>query len=172
LSAGAGHPSRAIRIRAADREDVGLLMGMIRMLAEYERAADQVRGDEGLLAQHLFGARPAAEAVIAELDGEPAGFALFHGTFSTWNCLPGLWLEDLFVLPERRRAGVGQALLEHLAAVAVQRGCARLEWSALEWNEPALRFYDALGARVLHEWRVHRLDGEALERAGRRRSPA
>jgi GNAT superfamily N-acetyltransferase len=110
--------------------------------------------------------------VIAEVDGEPAGFALFHGTFSTWECRPGIWLEDLYVPPERRRAGVGVALLSHLAGLTRGRGCARLEWAALDWNTPALQFYDKLGATRLHEWRVHRLDGVALERVARALDPA
>ena len=121
-------------------------------------------GNEELLREALFGERPSAEALIAEIDGEPVGFALYHGTFSTWERRPGIWLEDLYVPPEHRRAGVGLALLSHLAQVTVERGCARLEWAALEWNTPALNFYDKLGATRLHEWRMHRLDGARLER--------
>ncbi len=102
--------------------------------------------------------------MVAELAGEPVGFALFFRTFSTWLCRPGLWLEDLYVSPAHRRAGVGKALLEHVAATAVERGYGRLEWSALDWNAPALGFYASLGAEQLNEWLVHRLDGEALER--------
>ena len=116
------------------------------------------------LERHLFGERPAAEAVIAERDGEPAGFALFYTTFSTFLCRPGIWLEDVFVRPAHRRAGVGLALMRHLAGVAVERGCGRLEWSALDWNEPALRFYAGIGAEPLRDWVVHRLDGEGLRR--------
>jgi GNAT superfamily N-acetyltransferase len=163
--------SDSIRIRPAERTDVALLFSLIVELAKYERAAELVTGDEELLHAALFGARPHAEAVIAEL-GEPgapradavAGFALFFGTFSTWLCRPGLWLEDLYVSPEYRGAGVGRALLSHLARVAVERGCGRLEWSALHWNTPALEFYEALGARRLDEWQGFRLDGEALAR--------
>jgi GNAT superfamily N-acetyltransferase len=135
---------------------------MIVALAEYERAPEKVTGTEQMLGRALFGARPSAEAVIAEIDGHPVGFALFYSTFSTWECLPGIWLEDLFVPPEHRRAGVGLALLQHLARVAVDRGCARLEWTALDWNTPALNFYGKLGAEVLAEWTTHRLDGAAL----------
>lgn len=139
-----------------------MIFSMIVELATYERARHAVTGDERLLAQALFGAHPAAEAVIAELGDASVGFAVFHGTFSTWECRPGIWLEDLYVPPEHRRAGVGRALLAHLAATAIQRGCARLEWAALDWNEPALRFYDKLGATRLEQWRMHRLDGAAL----------
>lgn len=141
-----------------------LLLAMVRELATYERAAERVTGTEAQLERALFGERPAAEAVIAEADGEPAGFALYFTTFSTWLCQPGIWLEDLFVRPEHRRGGVGRALLSHLAALAVDRGCARLDWSALSWNTPALDFYAALGAERLDEWAIHRLEGPALDR--------
>ena len=137
---------------------------MIVELAEYERAPGQVRGNPGLLREALFGERPTAEALIAELDGRPAGLALFHGTFSTWECRPGIWLEDLYVPPAQRRAGVGGALIAHLARFTVQRGYTRLQWAALDWNRMALDFYDKLGATRLHEWKIHRLDGDALVR--------
>ena len=156
--------STRVRIREARREDAALIFSWIVELATYERAPDQVTGNIALLEEALFGAAPTAEAVIAELDGVAVGFALFHGSFSTWECRPGIWLEDLYVPPERRRAGVGQALLSHLAKVTVARGCTRLEWAALDWNDPALEFYDKLGATRLHEWQMHRLDGAALER--------
>ena len=100
--------------------------------------------------------------MIAERDGQRIGFALFHGTFSTWECRPGIWLEDLFVMPEHRRGGAGEALLRHVAQIAVERGCTRLEWVALDWNEPALTFYEKLGAEVLDDWLQHRLDGARL----------
>jgi GNAT superfamily N-acetyltransferase len=161
-----------VRIRPATREDVGLLHELIRALADYERAPDAVTGTPEMLARGLFGEPPAAEAVIAELEGEPAGFALFHGTFSTWECSPGLWLEDLFVRPERRGAGVGEALLRHLAAVALERGCKRLEWAALDWNELALGFYRRLGAEVLETWLLHRVDGDTLSALSARPAPA
>jgi GNAT superfamily N-acetyltransferase len=154
--------STAVTIRDARPEDVALIFGWVVELATYERAADKVTGTESLLREALFGERPSAEAVIAEIEGEPVGFALYHGTFSTWEARPGIWLEDLYVPPERRRAGVGLALLSHLARLTVERGCARLEWAALEWNTPALNFYDKLGATRLHDWRVHRLDGAQL----------
>lgn len=140
-------------------------------LAEFERAPEQVTGTPGLLDAALFGEGPFAQAVIAERDGQPAGFALFHGTFSTWECRPGIWLEDLYVPPRHRRAGVGAALLAHLAQVALQRGCARLEWNALDWNAPALAFYEKLGAARLSAWELHRLDGEALAHVARGPQP-
>jgi GNAT superfamily N-acetyltransferase len=158
------HASHAVRIRAADRADVPLLHALIGELAEYERLADHVVGTGEDLERHLFGERPAAEAVVAELDGRPVGFALYFMTFSTFLCRPGIWLEDLFVQPEHRRAGVGRELLRHVAGVAVERGCGRLEWAALDWNQPALAFYAGLGARPLDDWIVHRLDGDELRR--------
>jgi GNAT superfamily N-acetyltransferase len=151
-----------LSIRPAAPADVRLLLELIRQLAVYERRERDAVGTEALLAEHLFGERPAAEAVVAELDGEPVGFALWFTTFSTFLTRPGIWLEDLFVLPERRRNGIGRALLAHVAALALARGCARLEWSALDWNEPALALYRALGARLQDEWITHRLDGEPL----------
>lgn len=139
---------------------------MIVELATYERAPEKVVGTTELLATALFGDEPSAEAMIAELDDEPAGFALFYGSFSTWEARPGIYLEDLYVREEQRRAGVGEALLRAVAAIAVRRGCTRLEWAALDWNEPALRFYEGLDAERLDEWVMHRLDGEALRRLG------
>jgi GNAT superfamily N-acetyltransferase len=161
-----------VRIRAAERDDVPRVFAMVVELASYERAAESVTGDPQRLERALFGADPAAEALVAERDGDVVGFALFFRTFSTWLCLPGLWLEDLYVSPAHRRAGVGRALLAHLAAVAVARGCGRLEWSALRWNEPALRFYDALGAERMIEWETLRLDGTALHDVARSAAPA
>jgi GNAT superfamily N-acetyltransferase len=160
--------SAAIGIRAAGPGDVEQIYAWVVELAEYERAPDAVTGTPALLERALFGESPCAEAVIAELDGEPVGFALFHGTFSTWECLPGLWLEDLYVPPGRRRSGVGLALLSWLARTAIERGCARLEWAALDWNTPALRFYEKLGAERLSTWCMHRLDGARLARVAER----
>ena len=140
-----------------------LIYSLIVALAEYEQAPEQVVGTPELLRRWLFGDAPAAEALIAEVDGAPAGFALFHGTFSTWECQPGIWLEDLFVLPEQRRFGVGRALLSHVAKAAVDRGYTRLSWTALDWNEMALSFYRKIGATVLDEWTNHRLSGETLQ---------
>jgi GNAT superfamily N-acetyltransferase len=154
--------SAGLRIRAAERVDVPLIFSLIVELAEYERARERAVGSEALLSEALFGEDPVAEALIAELDGRPVGFALYFRTFSTWLCRPGLWLEDLYVSPEHRRAGVGGELLSHLARIAVERGYGRVEWSALDWNTPALTFYEDIGAERLEEWRVHRLDGDAL----------
>ena len=156
-----------VRIRPAEPGDVALIFALIRQLAEYERAPDQVRGTPELLQEALFGERPTAEALVAEREGEPLGFALFHGSFSTWECRPGLWLEDLFVPPEHRRGGVGRALLAAVAAVALERGCARLEWAALDWNAPALDFYERLSAQRLDDWVMHRLEGPTLRAVAR-----
>jgi GNAT superfamily N-acetyltransferase len=153
-----------VRIRPAEPADVELIFSLIVELAEYERARERIAGTPALLSSALFGHDPVAEAVIAELDDEPAGFALWFRTFSTWLCLPGLWLEDLYVAPGHRRAGVGRALLAHVARIAADNGYGRLEWSALDWNTPALEFYAGLGAERLREWEVHRLEGEALAR--------
>jgi GNAT superfamily N-acetyltransferase len=161
-----------VRIRAATRDDVGLIFGWIVELAEYERAREQVTGTPQLLDEALFGPNPTAEALIAEVQddnspAEPAGFALFHLTFSTWESRPGIWLEDLYVPPAQRRAGVGGALISHLANITVTRGFTRLEWAALDWNTPALDFYDKLGAARHDTWKLHRLDREALARVAR-----
>jgi GNAT superfamily N-acetyltransferase len=137
---------------------------MIVELATHERSAEQVTGTVAELTKSLFGPRPSAEALIAEVDGLTAGFALFYTSFSTWECLPGIWLEDLFVRPEHRRAGAGARLLAELAALTIARGGKRLEWNALDWNELALDFYEKLGATRLPEWDLHRLAGDALRR--------
>jgi GNAT superfamily N-acetyltransferase len=155
----------AVRIRAAEPGDVDRLLALIRELAEYERLDDAMRGDANLLATALFEEKT-AEALIAEVEGEAVGYAIFFSTFSTFECRPGLWIEDLFVEPERRRQGIGRGLLSSIAGLAVERGCARLEWSALDWNEPALRFYAELGARRLDEWQALRLEGNDLRRLG------
>jgi GNAT superfamily N-acetyltransferase len=153
-----------IRIRDAEPGDVQLIFSMIVELAAYERSADQVVGNPELLGEAMFGRGPHAEAVIAELEDDPVGYALFFHTFSTWECRPGIWLEDLYVPPRHRRSGVGEALLSYVARVAVERNCRRLEWTALDWNTPALRFYEQLGARPMRPWLLHRLDGAALAR--------
>jgi GNAT superfamily N-acetyltransferase len=149
-------------IRPAQRRDAGLVFTMIGELAGYERAAERVVGSEDMLAAALFDAPAAAKAVIAEVGGEPVGFALFYPTFSSWLCQPGIWLEDLYVRPEHRGGGVGRALLGHLARLAVEGGCGRVEWSALDWNTPALEFYDRLGAARLDDWKGFRLEGDSL----------
>ncbi len=161
MSASAGGPG--LVIRPARPEDVPLLMGLIVELAEYERLADQVKATDELLERALFGPNPAAEALIAELDGEPAGYALFFPTFSTFLAIQGVWLEDLFVRPGCRRHGVGRSLLAAVAARTRERGGERLEWSALDWNELALDFYRGLGAARMDEWVTHRLVGVKLE---------
>jgi GNAT superfamily N-acetyltransferase len=159
--------SSGVSIRAAERSDVEQIYAWIVELAEYERSPDAVTGTPAQLEQALFGDQPTAEAVIAVLAGAPVGMALFYTTFSTWECLPGLWLEDLYVPPQQRRAGVGRALIAHLATIAVQRGHPRLEWAALDWNTPALQFYDKLGAVRLTDWCMHRLEGDGLSRIAR-----
>lgn len=156
-----------LRIRAAEPGDVGLLLELIGELAEYERLSREAVGTEQLLAEHLFGERPAAEAAIAELAGEPVGFALFFTTFSTFLARPGIWVEDLFVRPEHRGGGIGAALLAYVARLASERGCGRLEWAALDWNESAHRFYRGVGARHLKEWQTYRLEGEPLANLAR-----
>jgi GNAT superfamily N-acetyltransferase len=155
--------SASPRIRPARREDVALMFSLIVELAEYEQAADQVVGTEEMLEAALFGPEPAAEALIADVGDEPAGFALFYTSFSTWQCVPGIWLEDLVVRERLRGAGVGGALVRELAAIALQRGYGRLEWAVLDWNAPAMAFYDRLGASSADEWRLRRLDGAALQ---------
>ena len=155
-----------LSIRPATAADLPLIAQLIRELAEYEKLAQEVRFDEAVLGAKLFGARPYAEVVIGELSGIPQGFALFFHNFSTFEGRPGIYLEDLFVRPSARGSGLGKALLSHLAALAVERDCARLEWSVLDWNAPAIGFYQALGARSMDEWTVMRVDGAALERLG------
>jgi GNAT superfamily N-acetyltransferase len=150
-------------LRNARESDVGTILGFIRELAEYEKLAHEVVADEGSLVTHLFGDRPSAFVVIAEWHGEPAGFALYFYSFSTFLAKPTLYLEDLFVRPSLRGNGIGDALLRSLAAVALERGCGRMEWSVLDWNEPALGFYRKLGASPMSDWTVHRLTGAALE---------
>ena len=154
----------ALSIEFARREDVPLILELIRELAEYEHEAESARATAGQLEAGLFGERPAVEAVIARVDGEAAGWALWFQNFSTWTGKPGLWLEDLFVRPEYRRRGVGRALLVFLARLCVERDYRRFEWSVLDWNEPALEFYRALGAEAESEWTTHRLAGESLRR--------
>jgi GNAT superfamily N-acetyltransferase len=152
------------RLRPAARADVPTILALIRGLAEYEKLAHEVEADEARLADTLFGARPGAEVVIAEVDGAAAGFALFFHNYSTFLAKPGLYLEDLFVLPEYRGHGVGRALMVHLARLALERGCGRFEWSVLDWNAPAIGFYRSLGAVGMDGWTVQRVSGDALQR--------
>jgi GNAT superfamily N-acetyltransferase len=154
--------SEGLEIREAAPEDVALLLGLIRELAEYEQLAEEVRATEEQLHRALFGSPAAAEALIAELHGEPIGYALYFSTFSTFLAIQGVWLEDVYVRPEHRKAGAGRALLAAVAAKLRERGGERMEWSALDWNELALGFYRGLGARGMTEWITHRLVGEDL----------
>lgn len=151
-----------LSIRPATPADLPLIAQFIRDLADYEKLAHEVRFDEAKLGENLFGPRPYAEVLIGELDGSPQGFALFFHNFSTFEGKPGIYLEDLFVRPEARGSGLGKALLAHLAGLVVERDCARLEWSVLDWNAPAIGFYQSIGARLMDEWTVMRVDGDAL----------
>jgi GNAT superfamily N-acetyltransferase len=150
-----------VTIRPATPEDAALVLRFIRELAEFEREPDAVKASEESLKHALFGER-SAEAVIAEQEGRPMGFALFFHNFSTWTGRKGLYLEDLYVTPEARGSGVGTALLRHLAGIALDRDCGRFEWAVLDWNTPAIDFYTAMGAESLDEWRVRRVTGDAL----------
>jgi len=162
---GSEHVSEsAVTVREARPDDAPTILAFIRDLAGYERLAHEVVADERRLRETLFGARAYAECRLAELGGRAVGFALFFHNYSTFLARPGLYLEDLFVRPGFRGRGVGRALLRELARIAVERGCGRLEWSVLDWNEPALRFYRSLGAVALDDWTVHRLAGDALAR--------
>jgi GNAT superfamily N-acetyltransferase len=153
-----------IHIAPATPADVPLILAFIRELAEYERLAGEVDATADLLREHLFGACPRAEAVIARAGDQPAGFALFFHNFSTFRGRPGLYLEDLFVRPAYRGRGIGKRLLVHLARLARARGCARFEWAVLDWNQPAIEFYRRLGAVPMNEWTVFRVTDDALDR--------
>lgn len=153
----------AISIRRAERTDVPLILQFIRGLADYEQLSHECEATVEQLDETLFGARPAAEVVLAYVDSQPAGFALFFANYSTFLARPGIYLEDLFVDPGSRGRGVGRALLAHLAALAVERGAGRLEWSVLDWNADAIRFYKRLGARAMSDWTVFRVTGSALQ---------
>jgi GNAT superfamily N-acetyltransferase len=161
---GAAAEGEELVIRPATRGDVGLLLGLFRELAVYEKLESEMRASEEKLERALFGERPSAEALIAERGSEAIGYAVFFTTFSSFLCAEGVWLEDLFVRPAHRGAGVGRALLAAVAARVRERGGARLEWCALDWNELALGFYRGLGAQRLDTWITHRLVGEPLER--------
>jgi GNAT superfamily N-acetyltransferase len=157
-----------LSIRPAVQSDLSLIASLIRELAEYEKLLHEVRFENVQLNRYLFGPRPMAEAVIGEIDGAAAGFALFFHNFSTFEGRPGIYLEDLFVRPEARGCGLGKALLTYLARLAVERDCARLEWGVLDWNAPSIAFYRKLGAKDLDAWTRMRLDGEALAGLGAR----
>ena len=159
-----GASAPPLHLRAATVADVPTILHLIRGLAEYERLLDECVATEAQLHATLFGEHPQAEVVIAEWEGEPAGFALFLHNYSTFLARRGLYLEDLFVLPAHRGHGIGRALLVHLARLAVERGCGRFEWSVLDWNAPAIGFYRALGAVPMDDWTIMRVTGEALDR--------
>ncbi|WP_224364077.1 GNAT family N-acetyltransferase [Hyalangium versicolor] len=151
-------------IRPATSSDIPAILRLIRALADYEKLSHQVVITEAQLREHLFGARPYAEVLLAEEAGQVVGYALYFHTYSTFLGRPSLYLEDLFVLPENRGQGHGKALLTRLAKVAVERGCGRFEWMVLDWNTPAIQFYESLGAVVSPEWKLCRMTGEALQR--------
>jgi GNAT superfamily N-acetyltransferase len=154
----------AFTIREATESDVPLILQFIRDLAEYERLLDVVMATEDFLRATLFGEHRFAEVLIAEEDGTAAGFALFFHNYSTFLAQPGIYLEDLFVKPEYRGRGYGKALLARLAQLARERNCGRVEWAVLDWNEPSINFYKALGAKVMDEWHTFRLTGDALQK--------
>ena len=151
-------------VRAAREQDVALILSFVRDLAEYEKLSHEVEATEELLRETLFGPAPAAEVMLGYLNEEPVAFALFCSTFSTFLGRPGIYLEDLYVKPNARSRGIGKLMLRAVARMARERGAGRLEWSVLDWNEPALRFYRSLGAVPMEEWTVHRVSGKALER--------
>jgi GNAT superfamily N-acetyltransferase len=152
-------------IRHVTEDDVETLFGLILELAAYEKLSDEVKGDPEVLRRSLF-EEGTAEALLAEVGGEAVGYAILCGTFSSFECRGGIWIEDIYVTPASRRAGVGRALFARVAALAVERGFPRVEWAALDWNELALGFYDRLGARRMDEWQMLRLEGEALRELG------
>jgi GNAT superfamily N-acetyltransferase len=154
--------STSLTLRPATLADIPTIFQLIQALAEYEKLSHAVTGSIQQLQEHLFGPRPYAEAILAKWEQHPVGFALFFHTYSTFLTQPSLYLEDIFVLPDYRRQGIGEALIRSLAQTAVERGCGRLEWSVLDWNAPAIAFYDKLGATLLHEWRICRLTGKSL----------
>ncbi|MCB4858487.1 GNAT family N-acetyltransferase [Sphingobium sp. PNB] len=152
----------SVTIREAVPSDIGTIHAFILALADYEKLSHEVKADRASLNKYLFGPRPMAEVLIAENEGRAIGFALFFHNFSTFEGRPGLYLEDLFVVPEARGLGAGKALLSRLAQLALERDCARLEWWVLDWNEPSIAFYHSLGARPMDAWTVQRVDGDAL----------
>jgi GNAT superfamily N-acetyltransferase len=152
-----------VRIDAVREQDVALLLRLIEALADYERLSGEVVATEAMLRHALFGPRPSAEAVLAYVGPDAVGFAAWFYNYSTFVGRPGLYLEDIFVQPEWRGRGIGRALLRHLARLAVARGCGRMEWAVLDWNEPAIRFYRSLGAQAMDGWTVYRLTGAALK---------
>lgn len=163
MTASGAAPARGFALRAAELRDVAPIVALIRELAEFERLEHLLQVTPEKLRPHLFGERPVAEAMVAEVGGDVVGFALYFINFSTFLAQPGLYLEDLFVRPAHRGAGIGEALLKRLAALAVERGYGRFEWSVLDWNEGAIRFYERMGATVMPDWRICRIAGDALQ---------
>jgi GNAT superfamily N-acetyltransferase len=163
--------NESFRLRGAEPRDVPAIVGLIGELAEFERLTHLMQATPEMLQPHLFGDNPVAECVVGEVDGEAGpevvAFALFFRNFSTFLARPGLYLEDLYVQPRHRGSGLGRALLEHLGALAVERGCGRFEWSVLDWNEHAIGFYERMGATLLPDWRICRVSGESLAKLGR-----
>lgn len=155
-------------LRPAEPRDLTAIVGLITELAEFENLVHLVQATPEKLAPHLFGPKPAAECLVGEVDGEVVAFALFFSNFSTFLAQPGLYLEDLYVQPAHRGSGLGQALLLHLARLAAERGCGRFEWSVLDWNVNAIRFYERMGATVLPDWRICRITGDALQKLAAR----
>jgi GNAT superfamily N-acetyltransferase len=153
-----------MQIVEATEQDVPIILDLIRQLAEYERLSHKVTATEDQLRKTLFGPRPAGEVLLANESGETLGFAVFFTNYSTFLAKPGIYLEDLFVKPHARGKGIGKALLAHLAKVAAERDCGRVEWAVLNWNEPSIRFYEALGAVAMSDWTIFRLTGDALAR--------
>jgi GNAT superfamily N-acetyltransferase len=168
---GASRAPEGLRVEPATEADVAVILRLIAALAAYEHMSDDVVADEPALRASLFGPSPAAEVILARLDGEPAGFAVWFHNYSTFLGRRGLYLEDLFVVPEWRGRGIGRALLAYLARVAVARDCGRMEWAVLDWNEPAIGFYQRLGAKPMGDWTVYRLTGDELKRLAADRSP-
>ncbi len=158
-----------LHIDPATEADIPVILGLIKELAEYERLFEEFVATEEKLLEFLFGKRRYAEVIIARLGDVPAGYAIFFHNFSTFHAAPGIYLEDLFVLPKYRGKGIGKALLVHLAQLAVERKCERIEWVVLDWNSSAIEFYKGLGAEPMSDWRVFRLADEKLEQLARRR---
>jgi GNAT superfamily N-acetyltransferase len=160
----------AVKLRSATVEDVETIFNLILALAQYEKLSHQVIGTSEQLKEHLFGERPYAEVILADIDSKTVGFALFFHNYSTFLTQPGIYLEDLFVLPEYRRQGIGKALITAVAQLAVERNCGRLEWSVLDWNQPAIDFYQSMGATILEEWKICRVTGTELIQLGQTNS--
>lgn len=158
-----------VQIRPATEADAQLLFDLILELATYEKLADEVTGDAEILRRSLFEEKAAEALLLETADGEAVGYAIFFTTFSTFECRSGIWLEDVYVRPEHRRGGIGRTVMEHLAKIALERGHVRLDWVALDWNEPALSFYEKLGARRLDDWLIHRLERDGIKRLAEQR---